>query len=103
MKYLFILSLCSSGIAKRLKEHNPNIIIVGVDPQGSILAQPDTMNDTGRLQPYHVEGIGYDFIPDVLDRSLIDEWYKSNDAESLVMMRQLIRHEGKGKNVFFFK
>jgi len=37
---------------------------------------------------------GYDFIPDVLDRSLIDKWYKSNDLDSLVMMRRLIRNEG---------
>jgi cystathionine beta-synthase len=83
-----------SGIARRLKEHNPNIRIVGVDPEGSLLAQPEHLNEKGRLQPYHVEGIGYDFIPDVLDRSLIDEWHKSNDTDSLVMMRRLIRFEG---------
>jgi cystathionine beta-synthase len=83
-----------TGIAKRLKEHNPNIQIVGVDPEGSILAVPDSLNDKCRLAPYHVEGIGYDFIPDVLDRSLVDQWYKSNDAESLLMMRRLIRDEG---------
>lgn len=84
----------SSGIAKRLKEHNPNIKIVGVDPAGSILAQPEYLNDPHRLEPYHVEGIGYDFIPKVCDRSLVDAWMKSNDKDSLVMMRQLIRHEG---------
>ena len=84
----------SSGIAKRLKEHNPDIIVVGVDPEGSLLAQPESLNEKCRLEPYHVEGIGYDFIPDVLDRSLVDKWYKSNDTESLVMMRRLIRDEG---------
>lgn len=83
-----------TGIAKKLKEHNPDIIIVGVDPEGSILAQPDHLNDKHRLEPYQVEGIGYDFIPSVLDRSIVDEWYKSNDDESLVMMRKLIREEG---------
>jgi cystathionine beta-synthase len=83
-----------TGLAQRLKEHNPNIIIVGVDPVGSILAVPDSLNDQGRLEPYVVEGIGYDFIPDVLDRSLVDQWYKSADAESLLMMRRLIRDEG---------
>ncbi len=41
-----------------------------------------------------MEGIGYDFIPQVLDRSLIDIWYKSNDIDSLVTMRKLIREEG---------
>merc|ERR1712071_586119 len=83
-----------TGIAKKLKEHNPNIIVVGVDPQGSILAEPDNLNDAHRLQPYEVEGIGYDFMPAVLNRSIVDEWYKSNDKESLVMMRKLIREEG---------
>lgn len=83
-----------SGIARRLKEHNPNLIVVGVDPEGSILAVPDSLNDKSRLESYQVEGIGYDFIPDVLDRSLVDEWHKSNDHNSLVMMRQLIRDEG---------
>ena len=83
-----------SGIAKKLKEYNPNVIVVGVDPFGSILAQPDNLNEGHPIQPYQVEGIGYDFIPDVLDRTLIDRWYKSNDKDSLVMMRRLIRDEG---------
>lgn len=83
-----------SGIARKLKECNPNIIIIGVDPVGSILAQPSKLNEYKRLEPYAVEGIGYDFIPDVLDRSLVDKWYKSNDTDSLVMMRRLIRDEG---------
>jgi cystathionine beta-synthase len=83
-----------TGIAKRLKEHNPDIQIIGVDPEGSILAIPDSLNDKRRLESYHVEGIGYDFIPNVLDRSVVDHWYKSNDAESFVAMRRLIREEG---------
>lgn len=83
-----------SGIAKRLKELNPNIQIVGVDPEGSILAQPENLNDKHRLESYQVEGIGYDFLPAVLDRSLVDKWIKSNDTDSLVMMRRLIRDEG---------
>jgi len=83
-----------TGVAKRLKEHNPNIIIVGVDPKGSILAIPDSLNDECRLEPYQVEGTGYDFIPNVLDRSLVDQWVKTSDKESLIMMRRLIREEG---------
>lgn len=82
------------GIAKKLREHNPNVRIVGVDPEGSILAQPENLNDHRRLESYQVEGIGYDFIPGVCDRSQVDDWFKSNDKESLVMMRRLIRHEG---------
>ena len=45
-----------TGVARRLKELNPDIQIVGVDPQGSILAQPDSLNDQCRLEPYQVEG-----------------------------------------------
>jgi cystathionine beta-synthase len=41
-----------------------------------------------------VEGIGYDFVPDVLDRELVDEWVKTEDRESFLMARRLIRHEG---------
>ncbi|CAK4623675.1 hypothetical protein LEN26_020164 [Aphanomyces euteiches] len=83
-----------SGIARKLKEKLPNIKVVGVDPVGSILAQPESLNDKNRLAPYKVEGIGYDFIPDVLDRSLVDEWIKTEDQESFVMARRLIREEG---------
>lgn len=45
-----------TGVARRLKELNPDIQIVGVDPRGSILAQPDSLNDQCRLEPYQVEG-----------------------------------------------
>lgn len=77
-----------SGIAKRLKEVVPNVKIIGADPVGSILAGPA---DVGS---YNVEGIGYDFIPDVLDRSLVDEWVKTEDRESFILARKLIRREG---------
>lgn len=43
---------------------------------------------------YEVEGIGYDFIPTVLDRSVVDKWMKSNDRISLPMARRLIAEEG---------
>lgn len=60
---------------------------------GSILALPDSLNDTD-VSFYEVEGIGYDFLPTVLDRSVVDQWIKTNDAESLPMARRLIREEG---------
>jgi cystathionine beta-synthase len=47
-----------------------------------------------RSSSYKVEGIGYDFIPDVLDRKLVDRWIKSNDRDSFRIARQLIRQEG---------
>ncbi|CAH0559953.1 unnamed protein product [Brassicogethes aeneus] len=80
-----------TGIAKRLKESLPNIKIVGVDPEGSMLAQPETLNKSGFFE---VEGIGHDFIPKVLDRSLVDFWIKSVDKDALNMCRELIKEEG---------
>ena len=77
-----------TGVAKAIKREVPGCKIVGVDPEGSILAGP------GEIKSYKVEGIGYDFIPDVLDRRLVDRWIKSNDRESFLVARQLIRQEG---------
>jgi len=66
--------------------------VIAVDPLGSILAEPESLNSS--LGTYKVEGIGYDFIPNVLERSLVDEWLKSEDRESFVMSRRLIKSEG---------
>jgi cystathionine beta-synthase len=82
-----------TGVARRLKELNPNIKIIGVDPHGSILAQPEDLNSEG-VGTYKVEGIGYDFIPKVLDRSVVDRWIKTDDRSSFIMARRLIREEG---------
>ena len=79
-----------SGVAKRLKEELPNCRIVGVDPVGSIIAGlPDD-----KVGSYKVEGIGYDFIPDVMWRDLVDEWIKTDDGPSFRTARKLIRREG---------
>ena len=77
-----------TGIARKLKEKIPGIIVAGVDPHGSILAGPD------EVKSYQVEGIGYDFIPKVFDAGVVDRWYKSSDTESFVNARRLIREEG---------
>jgi len=77
-----------TGIAKKLKEMNPNIKIVGADPYGSILGGGD------EIFPYQVEGIGYDFFPDVLDNSLVDQYIKVDDQNSFVIARKLIKDEG---------
>lgn len=82
-----------SGIAAKLKQ-KCGTTIVGVDPQGSILALPEHLNDEDKFKAYHVEGIGYDFIPTVLQRNYADVWYKSKDPESFAYARALIRHEG---------
>lgn len=77
-----------TGVAKRLKEHNPKIKIIGVDPVGSILGGGD------EIKSYLVEGIGYDFFPNVLDNNLIDKYIKTQDKESFLMARRLIAEEG---------
>ncbi|XP_077323024.1 cystathionine beta-synthase-like protein [Lithobates pipiens] len=82
-----------TGLARKLKEKCPKCKVIAVDPEGSILAEPEQLNQTDKTG-YEVEGIGYDFIPTVLDRSVVDEWYKSNDEESFLMARALIREEG---------
>merc|ERR1712039_620929 len=89
-----------TGTALKLKEKIPGIKIVAVDPYGSILAKPDSMNDgssrTGqkRLSAYQVEGIGYDFIPTVLEQDVVDIWVKPDDDEAFASMRAIVRHEG---------
>jgi cystathionine beta-synthase len=82
-----------TGIARKIKERLPECEIVGVDPHGSILALPEDLNGEG-VHGYHVEGIGYDFIPKVLQRECIDSWVKTRDQESFLMSRRLIREEG---------
>jgi len=77
-----------TGVAKKIKEKSPNTKIIGVDPQGSILGGGDD------VFPYKVEGIGYDFFPDVLDNQLVDKYIKINDKDSFIVARQLIKKEG---------
>ncbi|XP_046971385.1 cystathionine beta-synthase-like [Vanessa cardui] len=82
-----------SGIGHKIKERCPKCVIVGVDPHGSILAQPEELNKSD-VQMYEVEGIGYDFLPRSLDRKVIDKWIKTEDSSSLQMSRRLIKEEG---------
>lgn len=79
-----------TGVGRRVKAALPDCLVVGVDPVGSVLADPS--EPPGK--PYFVEGIGYDFVPTVLDRGVADFWVKVSDAESLLCSRLLIKHEG---------
>lgn len=79
-----------SGIGRKMREKCPHCKVIGVDPHGSILADP-TQTETGF---YEVEGIGYDFVPTALDLNVVDAWVKTNDRDSFTMARRLIRQEG---------
>lgn len=83
-----------SGIAKYLKEKNPNIKVVGVDPVGSLYYD---YFHTGQLTPafpYVVEGIGEDFMPSTIDWQYIDDVVRVNDRECMHMTRRVVREEG---------
>ena len=77
-----------TGISKKLKEEYTHIEVIGADPYGSILGGGT------EVFPYKVEGIGYDFFPDVLDNTLIDKYIKVNDKDSFNMAKMLIKKEG---------
>ena len=76
-----------SGAGKYLKERNPKIMIVGADPQGSILSG-------GSPHSYKVEGVGQNFIPDVMTLSLIDRWVRVDDRDAFLMARRIACEEG---------
>ncbi|CAL1714634.1 unnamed protein product [Somion occarium] len=86
-----------TGISRAIKKtHNPDCIVVGVDPKGSVLAVPDSLNTADAGAEYIVEGIGYDFIPDVLSRDPkdVDSWVKTSDEEAFAAVQKLMRVEG---------
>lgn len=76
-----------SGVARYLKEQNPDIRVIGADPEGSVLSG-------GVPKGWKVEGIGEDFVPKTFNGQLVDEWVRISDAESFQAARSLARLEG---------
>ncbi|MBK9927856.1 MAG: pyridoxal-phosphate dependent enzyme [Anaerolineales bacterium] len=87
-----------SGVGRYLKSKNPNIKIVGVDIEGSILTEiwqnKGKIPDGAYPKTYKVEGIGEDFLPTATDLSVVDAIERASDRESFLWARQLVRQEG---------
>jgi cystathionine beta-synthase len=76
-----------SGAARVLKDRNPDVVIVGADPEGSVLS-----GDT--VRPYLQEGIGEDFFPGTYDPASVDRWVRVSDRDAFAMARRITREEG---------
>jgi cystathionine beta-synthase len=86
-----------SGVARYLKEQNPEVKVVGVDVAGSLLYDTwrlGRMPEDPYLKTYKIEGIGEDFVPTTLDLKLVDEVVQVDDRESFLTARRLVRDSG---------
>jgi cystathionine beta-synthase len=83
-----------SGVGKFLKEKNPNVKIIGVDPEGSLYYDFHKTGKIAKARTYVVEGIGEDFFPTTMDMKILDDVIQVNDEECFVVARRLAKMEG---------
>jgi cystathionine beta-synthase len=83
-----------SGVGKYLKEKNPKVQIVGVDPEGSLYYDFVKRGETIKAKSYVVEGIGEDFFPSTMNLKILDDCIQVNDEECFVVARRLVKMEG---------
>jgi cystathionine beta-synthase len=76
-----------TGVGRFLKERNPELVVVGADPEGSVFSGDEA-------RPYLVEGIGEDFWPRTFDPSVVDRYVRVSDRDSFLVARAITRQEG---------
>ncbi len=85
-----------SGTARYLKEQNPDVQVIGVDPFGSVYAEYWRTGEfkESEIYPYLTEGVGEDILAENMDFSLVDDYVQVDDATTMRMTRRLAREEG---------
>jgi len=83
-----------SGTSKFLKEVNPKLKTIGIDPVGSILAEYHRTGKMSEAHSYLIEGVGEDIIPDNVKFKLIDDFVQVNDQEAITMLHRMAKEEG---------
>jgi cystathionine beta-synthase len=83
-----------TGTGRYLKDRNPDVQVVGVDPEGSMIGPYFNTGERIEGHPYKVEGLGNDKIPGALDLDVVDRYVTVSDGEAFAMARRLTREEG---------